>query len=329
MRKLLLMLILTNLLFSASLNAQKNLLLNNFWLANGNSIYYSEGNVGIGTISPAYKLDVNGDIQFSGSIYHNGQLVSFETGGTSSPWSLNANGINYSDGNVGMGTDNPTALLHLYKIYEDVSDYMAPAIRFEQSNENTNWPARRFVTEIKLGAWGLDITDYTNPGEGQKIAFLGSGYSQFYGGLRIADENNYVRFMFNFINNNETDFTIYDKSHNPLFEVNDNQGTFFKKLWVKEEIAVKSTNPFPDYVFTNDYKLMSLPELKDYIKENNHLPEVPSAKDVEENGLKLGEMNVILLKKIEELTLYTIGQQKEIDALKEEITELKKLNYEK
>jgi hypothetical protein len=66
-----------------------------------------------------------------------------------------------------------------------------------------------------------------------------------------------------------------------------------------------------------------LAEIETYIKENKHLPEVPSAKEMEKNGVQLGEMNMLLLKKVEELTLYVIEQNKEIKELKNEIKELK------
>ncbi len=72
----------------------------------------------------------------------------------------------------------------------------------------------------------------------------------------------------------------------------------------------------PDYVFEKGYKIASLEELESYIKKNKHLPEVPSAKEAENNGIELGEMNKILLKKIEELTLHLIAQGKEIQLLK-------------
>ncbi|MFH7017609.1 hypothetical protein [Flavobacterium sp. FlaQc-47] len=71
----------------------------------------------------------------------------------------------------------------------------------------------------------------------------------------------------------------------------------------------------PDYVFANDYKLKPLQEVEEYIKANNHLPEIPSAKEIEKNGLMLAEMNLNLLKKIEELTLHAIQQQKNITDL--------------
>ncbi|MGC3946368.1 MAG: hypothetical protein QM762_17920 [Chryseolinea sp.] len=75
----------------------------------------------------------------------------------------------------------------------------------------------------------------------------------------------------------------------------------------------------PDYVFEPDYKLMNLRELEQYLNSNKHLPEVPSAKEIEANGLQLGEMNLILLKKVEELTLHLIRQEKEISELKAKV----------
>ena len=58
-------------------------------------------------------------------------------------------------------------------------------------------------------------------------------------------------------------------------------------------------------------------EIETYIKKNHHLPKIPSAQEIKENGLSLKEMNLLLLEKIEELMLFTIQQQKEIDLLKE------------
>ena len=89
---------------------------------------------------------------------------------------------------------------------------------------------------------------------------------------------------------------------------------------IAEEIVVKLQVDWPDYVFEKVYKRLSLSELELFILKNRHLPEVPTADDVEKNGLSLGEMDAILLKKIEELTLYVIEQQKEIEALRKLIS---------
>ncbi len=85
-----------------------------------------------------------------------------------------------------------------------------------------------------------------------------------------------------------------------------------------KEVKVEATG-WPDFVFQKDYKIISLADLARYINKNKHLPGIPSAEDVEKNGIELGEMNKLLLKKIEELTLHMINQQKEIDELKKKV----------
>ncbi|MCW8311100.1 hypothetical protein K7A41_07690 [Sphingobacterium sp. InxBP1] len=76
-----------------------------------------------------------------------------------------------------------------------------------------------------------------------------------------------------------------------------------------QEVEVTTSN-WPDYVFRSGYNLPRLSDIEKFIKENGHLPEVPKASEVEANGLQLGEMNKILLKKIEELTLQAIADEK-------------------
>nr|WP_299381211.1 fibronectin type III domain-containing protein [Allomuricauda sp.] len=82
---------------------------------------------------------------------------------------------------------------------------------------------------------------------------------------------------------------------------------------------------WPDYVFKEDYDLPSLEEIQEHIEKNGHLPNIPSAKEVEANGMDVGEMNKLLLEKIEEHTLYILEQQKEIVELKTQNAEFKKL----
>ncbi len=82
-----------------------------------------------------------------------------------------------------------------------------------------------------------------------------------------------------------------------------------------EEVKVDLSVPAPDYVFEPDYNLTSLEDIEKYILSNKHLPEIPSSKEMEVNGIQLGEMNMLLLKKIEELTLYIIEQEKRIKKL--------------
>lgn len=83
-----------------------------------------------------------------------------------------------------------------------------------------------------------------------------------------------------------------------------------------KEVLIDLNGPLADYVFEPDYVLPSLSKVKQYIQENKHLPDIPSATQVEQCGLSVGEMQNLLLQKIEELTLYTIELKEEIERLK-------------
>jgi len=84
-----------------------------------------------------------------------------------------------------------------------------------------------------------------------------------------------------------------------------------------EEIYVQLTPCWPDYVFSKDYKLLPLVDVEQFIKENKHLPNIPSSAEVEANGVELGAMNAILLQKVEELTLYIIQMEKRVAELEQ------------
>ncbi|MDW7694039.1 hypothetical protein R9C00_04740 [Flammeovirgaceae bacterium SG7u.111] len=82
-------------------------------------------------------------------------------------------------------------------------------------------------------------------------------------------------------------------------------------------------NAGADFVFAEDYDLPNLNKVAEFVKNNKHLPEIPSEKEMRDNGLDLGEMDIKLLQKVEELTLYLIQQQKDMEALKKENQSLK------
>jgi hypothetical protein len=88
---------------------------------------------------------------------------------------------------------------------------------------------------------------------------------------------------------------------------------------------VKLRGNWPDFVFSKDYYLMALSELKIFIEKNNHLPDFPSAAEIKnDEGITLGEMNALLTKKVEELTLYIIQQNERIEKLEKAIKTIRK-----
>lgn len=91
-----------------------------------------------------------------------------------------------------------------------------------------------------------------------------------------------------------------------------------------EEVRVALQTAWPDYVFAKEYKLAPLSEVEKFINENAHLPNVPSAAEVESNGIELGHIAKIQQEKIEELTLYAIEQDKQLGQYKKELDENKK-----
>lgn len=92
---------------------------------------------------------------------------------------------------------------------------------------------------------------------------------------------------------------------------------------IAESVNVKLQSSWPDYVFKPDYKLAPLNEVKDFIQVNQHLPDMPSEQQIAREGINLGEINILLVKKMEEITLYLIKSQEQISTQQTEINKLK------
>ncbi|WP_299524788.1 hypothetical protein [Winogradskyella sp.] len=94
---------------------------------------------------------------------------------------------------------------------------------------------------------------------------------------------------------------------------------------VTEDVAIVSVDTWKDVVFSDDYKLQSLKELEVFIKNNKHLMGIKPEAQVKKEGYSIQEMDVALLEKVEELTLYTIEQEKKINLLTSKLEELMKI----
>ncbi|NAY93459.1 hypothetical protein GTQ34_16225 [Muricauda sp. JGD-17] len=93
---------------------------------------------------------------------------------------------------------------------------------------------------------------------------------------------------------------------------------------ITEELKIRTYANWPDYVFENGYQMPDLSEVEKYIQAKGHLKDIPTAEEVRKNGFLIGDMNTRLLKKIEELTLYTIAQQKALEEQKQKNWNLEK-----
>ncbi len=164
--------------------------------------------------------------------------------------------------------------------------------------------------------------------------------------LGIEDRNDFGRYRFSAETGGNTQMIILNKSQQEVMKMfedgNDNvtltlpkANSFFGigttsftdgldtfRLSVKGAIRadrVKVYTTWADFVFEKNYKLPSLKEVENHIKKNGHLKDIPSAKEVEAKGIELGEMNKLLLQKVEELTLYLIEMNKEMQLMKAQI----------
>jgi hypothetical protein len=197
-------------------------------------------------------------------------------------------------------------------IWRTISDYSATD--YNGSDYNVAIPFRGIYTKLRFTFYRATGVD-GNLGISE-LFFIHPEATSPYQGLLASSINNWE--------NNSSNLC-----YNTAGKVGIGTNSPDEKLTVKgkihtQEVRVDMTGALvPDYVFANDYKLKSLLEIESYIKENNHLPEIPSAGEIEKNGLLLAEMNMSLLKKVEELTLYMIEMKKENQKMKEDILKLK------
>ncbi|MCF6350568.1 MAG: hypothetical protein L3J23_05995 [Flavobacteriaceae bacterium] len=251
-----------------------------------------------------------------------------------------------SNGNVGVGTTNPLQKLHIHNSSSlsimGISG-IAPGILFSPNRSSSlsraaiglSTSGNHYFTSARSGDFNI------RGGGGGRLLFgtLASS-SSTNGNIRMAITNN-GRVGIGITNpSSKLDVNGDARFRGAKTIVNGNLGVGTnnpnEKLTVKgtihcQEVKV-SLNVPADYVFEKyytgksslkeNYNMPTLEEVEAYTRANNHLPEMPSAKEIQKNGLHLKEMTNLLLQKIEELTLYTIEQEKRIKALEAKSTEI-------
>jgi len=277
--------------------------------AGANALYVDDGGrVGIGTAapvvemhmtdgdSPTMRLEQNGSSGFTPQIWdiagnETNFFVRDVSNGSKLPFKIfpnaptNALTIETSTGDIGLGTTSPSSPLHVRR---------------------TNGTSAILVEDAS-GTAGFRTMATFNSTAGGGVAFrmTNGSHSIDYNNTGVVGSE---EFRINHVDGDSQELSL-DQAGNLTIT-----GTL-----------TTATQTIPDYVFADDYKLLSLEELKAFIEKEKHLPNIPSESEIEAQGKKvdLSLFQMLLLEKIEELTLYTLQQQETIDLQEEEIVDLK------
>ncbi|MBW1296612.1 tail fiber protein [Aquimarina litoralis] len=202
---------------------------------------------------------------------------------------ITASGNHYiQNGNVGIGITNPAAKLHVVGNGVRADKFSLASIT-DVTNESP-WYG------IGRGSF-MNLSNNTDKASVQLAGYYGLLLKTAYGSLGIHQNGNVG------IGTTNPDAKLTVKGDIHTQEV---------KVDLNGAVA-------PDYVFLEDYDLKSIEDVEAYINDQGHLPNIPSAAEMEKNGIELKQMNLQLLEKIEELTLYTIAQEKELKEAKNKL----------
>jgi len=320
------------------------------------------GNMGVGTAIPKQKLHIvdgnilisktsaktvapgspNGSILFGADIDDNFPMgkwgIEYLNGEDGChglnfwrPWNPGGGGWgNYyfvlaDNGNVGIGKKNPETLLDVNGSFRAQSANITGAITAQSATVNGNLTVKEGSNySVSLGnaggqnlGWGTSYIGFnaTRNNSAGNWTVEGDGA---HNGSSVIWSNVQGDICFASIpstsGNNKTLSDLNIKNNIKLQLLSNG-------ILRAKEVQVSLSN-WPDYVFSKDYNLLPLSEVEQFITENHHLPDVPSAAEVEANGVNVGEMNAILLKKVEELTLYIIEQEKQMKELGKRLNEI-------
>ncbi len=289
----------------------------------------NNGNVGIGTATPEFDVHIVNQLalgtKFPGGTYRPEErgILTLLPGYTSNNWyhlDTRDNCLNFSAGGLAGGSGGPIGCQDIMSLYNTGSQVRIGC------TFATGW------TPAIGGKLTISEDPTTNTGFRSPIM------------MRIERRNDATYAAttpYKLISaGDNTKETFVVKSNGKVEIGNGTNGTAGRRIPVSpdddyllsvdgkvvgREMIVTATTEWSDYVFSDDYNLPTLEEVELQIRSKKHLADVPSAADVEKSGINLGEMQAVLLKKIEELTLYMIKMNKENTALQAEVAALKSL----
>ena len=298
------------------------------------------GNIGVGTSAPAAKFEALSSVEQLRLSYNVGNYASFTVGsnGALTIKSNNAQSVIFNDGFTSPNTSG---------------NFLMPAYSGGAYNANAAYTiggAAQIGYRIALRGTGANslLANYSGANllvGGQSITTASTGThsiiaQQAIKPLTILGSGSVTNAATLYIENAATSYTNAPINNYALwvddgvtrFDGNVGIGTDKPGVYklavngdaIFTKIRVRQYNNWPDYVFGSAYKLLSLAEVEAFIKRYKHLPDVPSAAEVKMDGFDVSENQAVLLKKIEELTLYLIDLQKQVDQQKEKINQQEK-----
>ncbi|MCR9250214.1 MAG: hypothetical protein NXI20_07300 [bacterium] len=276
----------------------------------------STGNVGIGIGDPKSRLSVDGDIFFNNRALVTAQSADgtnidhmwhddAAAGGAGGTWNFTSDGTYKKAGNSRLRAG------HVYMVGTNSTSYFAGNVGIGTTD-----------ADMKLTVQGHVNVGGTGNARVKTRHIDGKSHtSADFGNLYLNYASNYPVIVGN--TGNAVDMIVYGEIICGSTTIPSGYKMAIAGKAIMEEVKVQIKSAWPDYVFTPSYNLQSLSEVESFINENGHLPNIPSASEVEENnGIELGAMNARLLEKIEELTLHLINKDKQVTNLEQQNAQL-------